>query len=168
MKSDPTAGIDSRLSHLEADTTPWSDARQCAGNARAALADHAADRRTAPRDPADPRGGARMHFRTGLREHRAGNLEYQREVVLSTATPALAVSTSSVEGPVVRVVDQDALQRLADAYEAKYGSAFSSMSAMAYLTRARTPLSCSGLNPAKVLASAREPHSQASYRFTGR
>jgi hypothetical protein len=65
-----------------------------------------------------------MHFRTGLREHRAGNLEYQREVVLSTATPALAVSTSSVEGPVVRVVDQDALQRLADAYEAKYGSAF--------------------------------------------
>jgi hypothetical protein len=52
MKSDPTAGIDSRLSHLEADTTPWSDARQCAGNARAALADHAADRRTAPRDPA--------------------------------------------------------------------------------------------------------------------
>jgi hypothetical protein len=33
------------------------------------------------------------------------NLEYQREVVLSTATPALAVSTSSVEGTVVRVVD---------------------------------------------------------------
>jgi hypothetical protein len=52
MKSDPTAGIDSRLSHLEADPTPCSDTRQCAGNARAALADHAADRRTAPRDPA--------------------------------------------------------------------------------------------------------------------
>lgn len=65
MKSDPTAGIDSRLSHLEADPTPWSDTRQCAGNARAALADHAADRRTAPPDPADPRGGARMHFRMG-------------------------------------------------------------------------------------------------------
>ena len=46
-----------------------------------------------------------MHFRTGLREQSAGNLEYQREVVLSTATPALAVSTSSVEGTVVRVVD---------------------------------------------------------------
>jgi hypothetical protein len=44
-------------------------------------------------------------FRTGLREQRADNLEYQREVVLSTATPALAVSTSSVEGTVVRVVD---------------------------------------------------------------
>ena len=37
-------------------------------------------------------------------------------------TPGRRASTSSSRGRAVRVVDRDALQRLADAYEAKYGS----------------------------------------------
>ena len=73
-----------------------------------------------------------------------------------------------VEGTAVRVVDRDALQRLADAYEAKYGSvwhydvgddAFISDEGEAAVFR---------VDAAKVMAFAKEPHGQTTYRFANR
>src|SRR5215213_3966436 len=64
-----------------------------------------------------------MHFCTGLDEQKARNLEHNRHVAVTTGNNSWAAGLDVVvEGTVVRVTDSDALQRLADAYEAKYGS----------------------------------------------
>src|ERR687893_1752285 len=64
-----------------------------------------------------------VHFCTGLREQKARNLEHSAQVALTTGNNAWAEGLDVVvEGTAVRVTDRADLQRLADAYEAKYGS----------------------------------------------
>jgi hypothetical protein len=64
-----------------------------------------------------------VHFCTGLREQKARNLEHPTQVSLTTGNNAWAQGLDVVvEGTAGRVADRDTLQRLADAYEAKYGS----------------------------------------------
>ena len=59
----------------------------------------------------------------GCDEQKARNLEHNAQVALTTGTNTWAAGLDVVvEGIAVRVVDRDELQRLADAYEAKYGS----------------------------------------------
>ena len=86
-----------------------------------------------------------VHFCTGLREQKARNLEGHRQVALTTGNNAWAQGLDVVvEGTATRVTERAALQRLADAYEAKYGSEGISTSVTACSGRVRMPPPCSG------------------------
>ena len=64
-----------------------------------------------------------LHFATGPEERKAHNLAQNPNCVLTTGTNALGEGLDIVvEGPAVQVTDDGRLLRIADAYEAKYGS----------------------------------------------
>jgi hypothetical protein len=74
-----------------------------------------------------------------------------------------------VEGTAVRVTDRDALQRLADAYEAKYGSFWHfEVGDGVFVGAGEDAAAVFRIEPAKVLAFAKQPHGQTTYRFTAR
>lgn len=63
-----------------------------------------------------------MHFCTGADERKAHNLEHNARCILSTGCNTYDEGLDViVEGEAVRVDDDATLQRLADAWEAKYG-----------------------------------------------
>jgi general stress protein 26 len=170
MKSDPTAEIDSRFSDPEAGPTPWSHAKQVLEHAELYWLTTV---RTDGRPHVTPLIGVAeegvVHFCTGLREQKARNLEQRGQVALTTGNNAWARGLDVVvEGTAVRVVDRDDLQRLADAYEAKYGSAWHFEVGDGVFGTGEDAAAVFRIEPAKVLAFAKEPHAQTRYRFTDR
>jgi hypothetical protein len=110
-----------------------------------------------------------VHFCTGLGEQKARNLEHRRHVALTTGNNTWARGLDVVvEGTAVRVVDRETLQRLADAYEAKYGSAWHFEVGDGVFNSGENVAAVFRIEPAKVLAFAKEPHGQTTYRFTDR
>ena len=110
-----------------------------------------------------------MHFCTGLREQKARNLEHRSQVALTTGNNTWAQGLDVVvEGTAVRVTDQAALQRLADAFEAKYGSVWHFDVGDGGFGTGEDAAPVFRIEPAKVLAFAKEPHAQTRYRFTDR
>jgi nitroimidazol reductase NimA-like FMN-containing flavoprotein (pyridoxamine 5'-phosphate oxidase superfamily) len=165
--SAPTAKFDSRFSDPAAGPTPWSDAERVLEEAELYwLTTVRADGRPHVTPLIGVAHEGTMHFCTGLREQKARNLEQNRQVALTTGNNTWAQGLDVVvEGEAVRIVDSDELQRLADAYEAKYGSVwhfdvvdggFGSGEDLAAVFR---------IEPAKVLAFAKEPHAHTSFRF---
>ena len=166
--TDPSAELDRRFSEPEAQPTPWHEAVLALERAelywistvRADGRPHVTPLIAVWQDMA-------MHFCTGFSEQKARNLELNPQVALTTGNNAWAEGLDVVvEGSAVRVIDNDRLQRLADAFEDKYGSdwhfevgdgAFGSGDDAAPVFR---------IEPAKVLAFAKEPHAQTAYRFT--
>ena len=71
-----------------------------------------------------------------------------------------------VEGAAVRVVEHDALQRLADAYEAKYGSRWHFDVGDGVFGHGEHEAAVFRIEPTKVLAFNKDPHTQTRYRFT--
>jgi uncharacterized pyridoxamine 5'-phosphate oxidase family protein len=66
-----------------------------------------------------------LYFCTGPTERKARNLEHNRNVILTTGGNRIREGTDLViEGEAERVTDEPTLQRLADAYLAKYGDIF--------------------------------------------
>ena len=64
-----------------------------------------------------------MHFCTGPDEQKARNLEHSDQIAITTGTNTWAEGLDVVvEGRAARISDDATLQRLADAWEAKYGS----------------------------------------------
>src|SRR3712207_5340934 len=124
MRPDPTARFDSRFSDPAAGPTPWADAARALEQAELYwLTTVRADGRPHVTPLIGVVDDGAVHFCTGLREQKARNLEHSGLVALTTGTNAWARGLDVVvEGTAVRVSDGDALQRLADAYEAKYGS----------------------------------------------
>jgi hypothetical protein len=59
------------------------------------------------------------------------------------------------------------LQRLADAYEAKYGSAWHFDVGDGLFVTGELEAAVFRIEPAMVLAFAKEPHAQTRYRFNG-
>ena len=170
MKPDPTAEIDTRFSAPEAGPTPWSEAADVLDRAELYwLTTVRADGRPHVTPLIGVREDGAMHFCTGLAEQKARNLEHSSQVAITTGNNTWAKGLDVVvEGTAVRVADRDALQRLADAYEAKYGSvwhydvgddAFISDVGEAAVFR---------VDAAKVMAFAKEPHGQTTYRFANR
>jgi general stress protein 26 len=169
MNSDPTAEIDSRFSDPEAGRTPWSDA--------AHLLEHAelywlTTVRTDGRPHVTPLIGVpdagAVHFCTGLREQKARNLDHNAQVALTTGNNTWDKGLDVVvEGTAVRVVDRDTLQRLADAYVAKYGSEWQFEVGDGVFGEGEDAAAVFRIEPAKVLAFAKEPHGQTTYRFPG-
>jgi hypothetical protein len=107
-----------------------------------------------------------MHFCTGLREQKARNLEHNPKVALTTGNNSWAKGLDVVvEGTAVRVSAQDALQRLADAFEAKYGSVWHFDVGHGVLLSSGGDAAAFRIEPAKVLAFAKDPHGQTTYQF---
>ena len=111
--------------------------------------------------------GEAVHFCTGLREQKARNLEHSAQVALTTGNNTWAEGLDVVvEGGAVRVEDRDALQRLADAYEAKYGSVWHFDVGDGVFGTGEDAAAVFRIEPTKVLAFAKEPHAQTTYRFS--
>jgi nitroimidazol reductase NimA-like FMN-containing flavoprotein (pyridoxamine 5'-phosphate oxidase superfamily) len=170
MTSDPTAQIDRRFSDPEAGPTPWSAAVHVLEHAelywlttvRADGRPHVTPLIGVARDGA-------VHFCTGLREQKARNLERSAKVALTTGNNAWDRGLDVVvEGTAVRVSEGDALQELADAYEAKYGSVWHFEVGDGVFGEGEDAAAVYRIEPAKVLAFAKEPHAQTTYRVGAR
>jgi general stress protein 26 len=168
MKSDPTAEIDRRFSDPEAGPTPWSDVLHVLEDAELYwLTTVRADGRPHVTPLIGVAQDRAVHFCTGLREQKARNLEHRQQVALTTGNNTWARGLDVVvEGSAVRVSERDTLQRLADAYEAKYGSAWHFDVGDGVFATGEDDAAVFRIEPAKVLAFAKEPHAQTTYRFT--
>jgi nitroimidazol reductase NimA-like FMN-containing flavoprotein (pyridoxamine 5'-phosphate oxidase superfamily) len=166
----PTAEFDSRFSDPEAGPTPWSHAAQVLEHAELYwLSTVRADGRPHVTPLIGVVEDGAVHFCTGLREQKARNLEHRNQVALTTGNNTWAQGLDVVvEGTAVRVTDQAALQRLADAFEAKYGSVWHFDVTDDGFGTGEDTAAVFRIEPAKVLAFAKEPHGQTSYRFPGR
>jgi general stress protein 26 len=168
MKPNPTADIDRRFSNPGVDATPWSEALDVLEQAELYWLTTV---RTDGRPHVTPLIGvvedAAVHFCTGLREQKARNLERNSQVALTTGNNSWAQGLDVViEGAAIRITDGEALQRLADAYEAKYGSEWHFDVADGMFVAGENAAAVFRIEPAKVLAFAKEPHAQTTYRIT--
>jgi len=166
----PTAAIDSRFSDPEAGATPWPDTAHVLEHAELYwLTTVRADGRPHVTPLIGVAQDGAVHFCTGLQEQKARNLEHDNRVALTTGNNTWAKGLDVVvEGTAVRVVDRDALQRLADAYEAKYGSVWHFDVGDGVFEAGQDAAAVFRIEPAKVLAFAKEPHAQTTYRFAER
>ena len=166
--TDPTDKLDGRFSDPEAEATPWAEA---VGVLERAELYWLTTVRTDGRPHVTPLIGVfadeRVHFCTGLDEQKARNLEHNDRVAITTGNNTWASGLDVVvEGTAVRVSDDDTLQRLADAWEAKYGSEWHWEVADGMFRHADGGAAAVfRIEPTKVLAFAKDPHGQTTYRF---
>jgi general stress protein 26 len=168
MSTEPTAEqFDPRFSDPEAGATPWADAARVLDEAELYwLTTVRADGRPHVTPLIGVAQDGAVHFCTGLREQKARNLEHSPRVALTTGTNTWAQGLDVVvEGTAQRVVDHETLQRLADAYEAKYGSVWHFDVGDGVFLTGEDAAAVFRIEPSKVLAFAKEPHAQTSYRF---
>jgi nitroimidazol reductase NimA-like FMN-containing flavoprotein (pyridoxamine 5'-phosphate oxidase superfamily) len=168
---EPTAAIDSRFSDPEAGPTPWHDVKDVLEQAELYwLTTVRADGRPHVTPLIGVWENGALHFCTGVGEQKARNLEHSSQVALTTGKNTWDQGLDVVvEGSAVRIADQDALQRLADAYEAKYGSVWHfDVGDGAFIGQGEDPAAVFRIEPAKVLAFAKDPHGQTAYRFAER
>jgi general stress protein 26 len=170
MNPTPSAIIDSRFSDPEAGPTPWPEAADALAHAELYwLTTVRPDGRPHVTPLIGVVSDGAMHFCTGLREQKARNLEKSSRVALTTGNNTWARGLDVVvEGTAVRVTDRGALQVLADAYEAKYGSAWHFDVGDDAFGTGEDAAAVFRVEPDKVLAFAKEPHAQTTYRFTDR
>jgi uncharacterized pyridoxamine 5'-phosphate oxidase family protein len=170
MTFDLTAAIDRRFSDPNAGPTPWPEAARVLEEAELYwLTTVRADGRPHVTPLIGVEKDGAVHFCTGLREQKARNLEHHPQVALTTGNNTWAKGLDVVvEGAAVRVVDRDALQSLADAYEVKYGSVWHFDVGDGVFGTGEDAAAVFRIEPAKVLAFAKEPHAQTTYRFTDR
>jgi nitroimidazol reductase NimA-like FMN-containing flavoprotein (pyridoxamine 5'-phosphate oxidase superfamily) len=166
-KTDPTARFDSRFSDPDAGPTPWAEVARALEQAELYwLTTVRADGRPHVTPLIGVAHEGAMHFVTGLREQKAHNLEHNPHVAMTTGNNTWAEGLDAVvEGTVARVTDQDELQRIADAIEAKYGSVWHFDVGDGVLGAGELAAAVFRIEPAKVLAFAKAPHAQTTYRF---
>jgi uncharacterized pyridoxamine 5'-phosphate oxidase family protein len=167
MNSHPPAQIDRRFSAPDGRPTPWPEAAKVLEQAELYWITTV---RADGRPHVTPLIGlfydGAMHFCTGLREQKARNLEHNPKVALTTGNNTWAKGLDVVvEGTVVRVTDQGALRRIAAAFEAKYGSVWHFDVGDGVLLSSGGDAAVFRIEPAKVLAFAKDPHGQTTYRF---
>jgi nitroimidazol reductase NimA-like FMN-containing flavoprotein (pyridoxamine 5'-phosphate oxidase superfamily) len=166
--SPPPAAIDRRFSDPEAGPTPWADAAAALEGAELYwLTTVRADGRPHVTPLIGVWHDDAVHFCTGLREQKARNLDAGPHVALTTGSNAWAQGLDVVvEGTAVQVTDQAQLQRLADAYEGKYGSVWHFDVGEGVFGTGEDAAAVFRVEPAKVLAFAKAPHAQTTYRFS--
>ncbi len=168
IETDTTGQLDRRFSDPEAGETPWPEVARTVEEAelywittvRADGRPHVTPLIGVWQDDA-------MHFVTGFREQKARNLEQNPRVALTTGNNAWAEGLDVVvEGTAVRVTAREDLQRLADTYEAKYGSEWHFEVGDGVFGAGDDVAAVFRIEPAKVLAFAKGPHAQTTYRFS--
>ena len=163
-----TGKLDKRFSDPEAEPTPWGDTVGVLERAELYwLTTVRADGRPHVTPLIGVVADERTHFCTGPDEQKARNLEHSERVVLTTGNNAWASGIDVVvEGRAVRVSDDEYLQRLANAYEAKYGSVWHFDVADGMFRHSDGGgAAVFRIEPTKVLAFAKDPHGQTTYRF---
>ena len=167
MTSEPNTHFDGRFSDPEADPTPWPEVWDLLERAELYwLTTVRADGRPHVTPLIGVAHDGAVHFCTGLREQKARNLEHHDEVALTTGNNEWAKGLDVVvEGTAVRISDNGTLQSLADAYEAKYGSVWHFDVGDGAFGSGEDAAAVFRIEPAKVLAFAKEPHAQTTYRF---
>jgi nitroimidazol reductase NimA-like FMN-containing flavoprotein (pyridoxamine 5'-phosphate oxidase superfamily) len=167
MAPEPTATFDDRFSDPEAGPAPWSEVANALENAELYwLTTVRADGRPHVTPLIGVAQDGAMHFSTGLREQKARNLEHNPQVALTTGNNSWAQGLDVVvEGTAVRLTDRDALQRIADTLEAKYGSVWHFDVGDGVFGEGERAAAVFRIEPAKVMAFAKEPHGQTTYRF---
>jgi general stress protein 26 len=160
--------FDPRFSDPEAEPTPFSQATEILEQAELYwLTTVRADGRPHVTPLIGVFDGGAIHICTGSGEQKARNLEHSPLVAITTGTNTWDKGLDVVvEGTAVRISDNGELQRLADAYEAKYGSVwhFDVGDGVFMTGDDHDPGYVFRIEPAKVLAFAKEPHGQT--RFT--
>jgi nitroimidazol reductase NimA-like FMN-containing flavoprotein (pyridoxamine 5'-phosphate oxidase superfamily) len=160
------AKIDRRFSDPSADPTPWATTQQALTAAELYWI-------TTVREDGRPHvtpliglyhEGA-LHFCTGLREQKYRNLEGNRNVAVTTGTNTWAAGLDVVvEGTVAQLTDNDALQRVADAYVVKYGEVWRfTVGDGVFDDGEGGPAAVFRVDAAKVIAFAKAPHAQTTY-----
>jgi nitroimidazol reductase NimA-like FMN-containing flavoprotein (pyridoxamine 5'-phosphate oxidase superfamily) len=105
-------------------------------------------------------------FTTGHAEQKSRNLEHSPLVALTTGDNTWASGLDVVvEGTAQRVRGTAALERAARAYVDKYGEAWRFEVTGDELTQGGHPSGLFRVAPAKVIAFAKDPHAQTTYRF---
>ena len=126
-EKEPATKLDPRYSSENAQPTAWGDARKHLEQAEIYWLSTV---RPDGRPHVTPLlalwlDGA-LYFSTGAEERKAKNIANNAHCILTTGSSALNQEGLDlvVEGDAVRVTDEATLQRVADAYTAKYGSAW--------------------------------------------
>lgn len=120
---EPTAELDARFSDSSATPTPWDAAREALGTAEIFWV-------TTVRPDGRPHVtpliavwlDGTLYFCTGATERKALNLAQNVHCAVTTGCNTYSTGLDLViEGEAIQVLDDTALQHIADAYEAKYG-----------------------------------------------
>jgi hypothetical protein len=169
MTSSPAAAFDPRFSDPAAGPTPWPDV---AGALERAELYWLTTVRADGRPHVTPLIGVAhegaMHFCTGPGEQKYRNLEHDSRVALTTGTNTWAEGLDVVvEGAAVRISDDAELQRVADAIEAKYGSVWHFDVVDGMFGGDGNSAAVFRIEPGKVIAFAKDPHGQTTFRFGG-
>jgi PPOX class probable F420-dependent enzyme len=161
--------LDSRFSEPGAAATPWEETESALERAELYwLTTVRADGRPHVTPLVGVLHDGAVHFCTGTGEQKARNLERSNRVALTTGTNTWASGLDVVvEGTAVRIADEDALRRLADDYVAKYGEAwrFEVVGDAFRHGGSADPAPVFRIEPSKVMAFAKDPHGQTTYRF---
>ena len=160
--------IDKRFSDPEAEPTPWADAFGALERAELYwITTVRADGRPHVTPLIGVAADDAVYFCTGLDEQKGRNLQHSDRVALTTGKNTWAKGLDVVvEGRAVRIADDDELQRLADAYEAKYGEAWHfDVGDGMFRHSDGGGAAVFRIEPTKVLAFAKDPHGQTTYRF---
>src|ERR687896_543295 len=158
MNSQPSGEVDRRFSEPDAAPTPWAETVRVLEEAELYwLTTVRADGRPHVTPLIGVIQDELPYFCTGLREHSS-------QVALTTGNNTWAQGLDVVvEGTARRVSDRDTLQRLADAYEAKYGSFWHfDVGDGVFLVTGADDAAVFRIEPDKVMAFAKEPHAQTT------
>ena len=163
----PTPRLDRRFSDTHAEPSRWAEVTDVLDLAELYwLSTVRADGRPHVTPLIGVRHDGAMHFTTGPGEQKYRNLEHSPKVALTTGSNAWASGLDVVvEGTAVRVTDNAELQRIADAIEAKYGSVWHFDVGDAVFGDGDRVAAVFRIEAAKVLAFAKDPHAQTTYRF---
>ena len=167
--TEPSPRQDRRYSAPDAPATPWRDVADLLGRAELYwLTTVRADGRPHVTPLIGVWHDEAMHFSTGGEEQKHRNLEHSPKVALTTGNNAWQEGLDVVvEGEAERIVETSALQSVADALEAKYGSVWHfDVGDGVFLHRAGAgEARVFRIRATKVLAFAKDPHAQTAFRF---
>jgi hypothetical protein len=163
--TDPIGTVDPRFGEEGAGPTPWSDVRAALTEAELFwLSTVRVDGRPHVTPLIAVLVDDMMHFCTGVTEQKAKNLEHDRRCTMTTGTNTWARGLDIVlDGEVVRVTDEARLQRIADTYEAKYGSDWHFDVKDGGFDGGGGPAFVFEIRPSAVFAFAKSPHSQTRF-----
>lgn len=160
------AKIDRRFSDPSAEPTPWATTEQVLADAELYwITTVRADGRPHVTPLIGVWHDGALHFGTGLREQKYRNLQANRHVALTTGTNTWAQGLDVVvEGTAAPVRDNAELQRIADAYVAKYGEVWRfTVGDGVFDDDEGGPAAVFRVETVKTLAFAKDPHAQTTY-----
>lgn len=168
MSTQPTGTIDARFSDPDAGPTPWPEVARVLDEAELYwLTTVRRDGRPHVTPLVGVTHDGAFHFCTGAGEQKARNLEHDPRVAVTTGTNTWARGIDVVvEGAASRVTDRDALQQLADGWAAKYrGDWQFGVGDGVFVHEGEGEALVFRVEPVKVLAFAKDPHAQTTFRF---